>query len=112
MQDGVVPTPEAKISFVTLAYLAKGGDGWFPLAQGQLEVQPAILSGTPITEQASLIAYLQAQQGAKQWQDGARYVDPDPRSPESFHRIRELNNEVSLSGPSIPQSCRPKTPAQ
>jgi 2',3'-cyclic-nucleotide 2'-phosphodiesterase (5'-nucleotidase family) len=95
IRDGEVLTPDAPITFATLSFLAEGGDGYFPGQVSSLQATPLVKTRegkkVPITEQAAVRHYLQAQQNGKQWKAGKRYADPKPGTPESFTRIRRLN---------------------
>ncbi|MDP2344703.1 MAG: 5'-nucleotidase C-terminal domain-containing protein [Deltaproteobacteria bacterium] len=51
VDDGALPTPDARVSVATIDYLAHGGDGWFP----GVAVKTA---PTTLTEQSSFIALL------------------------------------------------------
>ncbi len=83
---GVTVTPSKKISFVTLQYMAKGGDGAFPAASDKVE---AMAIGA--TEQSSLDGFLAAEIAAGSWSDGAAYVGPNPADPSSFKRVKALD---------------------
>ncbi|MFZ9886541.1 MAG: bifunctional metallophosphatase/5'-nucleotidase [Myxococcota bacterium] len=96
VKDGITRTPDAKITFVTLGFLARGGDGWFPGSQSELNVQPLVVDGQPIREQRNLQDYVESMVRAGTWQGGTEWPDPVPSKPESFTRIRELSDDVTL----------------
>lgn len=103
--DGRVRTPEATITYATLDYLAKGGDGWFPGKPPK--ATPVVVAGQPATEQSALRAYVEAQEQAGAWKGGASYVDPIPGEPTTFPRIREVNVEPGTI--ETPTGCAPAT---
>jgi 5'-nucleotidase len=81
--DGKILDPEAQITFVTLDYLARGGDGWFPGTAAKL--QPKLLD---TSEVASFTAFLEDLEARGAWKEGAGWPDPDPAAPDTFGRIR------------------------
>lgn len=83
VENGVIQQPDAKISFATLDYLARGGDGWFPGSARALSIHPV-----GIREQKALLGYLKYLQRQGTWKGGAAYLDPIPEMPETFERIR------------------------
>ena len=90
VEDGELVTPDAKISYATLGYLAKGGDGWFPGEALPAERPEIQRSGTPVLEQEALLTFITDLETAGEWNEGQRYVDPQKGIPASFSRIREL----------------------
>ncbi len=90
VSGGRLPTPDARITFATLDYLARGGDGYFPSTASLLEPIPLLDGGAPITEQSALRSYLAHLVGEGQWLAGRSYVDPAEGHPDSFTRIRAL----------------------
>jgi 2',3'-cyclic-nucleotide 2'-phosphodiesterase (5'-nucleotidase family) len=82
VRDGRLVTPDARVTFATLDYLARGGDGWFPGAASELEVTPL-----PATEVGAARALLEALEAEGRWRGGAGYPDPDPARPETFRRL-------------------------
>lgn len=85
VEEGRLLRPKAELTFVTIGYLAKGGDGWFPPSPLQATVTPIDAS-----EQRALREYVLARVADGSWADGAEYVDPVPGNPQSFTRILEL----------------------
>ncbi len=83
--DGRLLRPRAELTFVTIGYLAKGGDGWFPPGPLKATVTPFDAS-----EQRALREYVLARIADGTWGDGAEYVDPIPARPETFTRILAL----------------------
>lgn len=69
VEHGAVVDPEATITFVTLSYLARGGDGWFEGHLDALQIAPL-----GITEQQALAGFLAAQAEAGTWDEGRRYA--------------------------------------
>ena len=53
VDEGALPTPDARVTIATIDYLAQGGDGWFPGAVTTAKTTP-----TTSTEQTSFIALL------------------------------------------------------
>ena len=51
VDNGALPTPDARVAVATIDYLANGGDGWFP--EGALTAAP-----TTSTEQSAFVALL------------------------------------------------------
>ncbi len=84
VRDGELANPDARISFVTLSFLAKGGDGYF--AHLVVEVDPIEgAKGEKLREQEAFRLYI-----ADRTPDADVYPDPDPSRPETFQRIRPL----------------------
>lgn len=83
VRRGEIPTPDAPVTFATLEYLARGGDGYFPLVPGELEIVP-ILDEGPVREQDAFLEFLRS----PLWGMGEGYPDPAPGRRESFARIR------------------------
>jgi alkaline phosphatase len=98
VRDGKLLTPKARISFATLGFLARGGDGWFPASTAGLKVTPVKRDGGDATEQRSFTSFVLALDKDSQWQDGAGYVDPVPGQADSFTRIREVDVKVTPEG--------------
>lgn len=71
VRDGELLHPDAPITFATLEYLARGGDGYFPQGLGEIDVQTR-LGGKKIREQDAFIEFL----SSPAWEEGATYVDP------------------------------------
>lgn len=97
VDEGVVKTPGAKISFATLSFLAKGGDGWFPAATRKAVTKPVKHKDGEVTEQWALRNFIEAQLLADTWNDGAAYVDPTPSDAATFTRIRAVDAPVKPS---------------
>ena len=74
VENGAVVDPDATIVFVTLSYLARGGDGWFEGHADSLEVTPL-----GITEQDALAGFLAAQIEGGTWDEGRRYATAGTR---------------------------------
>ena len=94
VEDGELVTPDARISYATLGYLAKGGDGWFPGSALPGERPEIQRSGTPVLEQEALRTFITDLEAAGDWNQGQRYIDPQKGIPASFSRIRELTGVV------------------
>lgn len=90
VRDGRLLTPDASISFATLDYLARGGDGWFPSIAPIVPAIPVADGGAPMSEQRALRAFLQHLVETGTWHEGIAYADPAPDEPASFTRIRAL----------------------
>lgn len=75
VEDGRLLEPDRPITFATLDYLVRGGDGWFPGAIESLQ-----LEGLGIGEQAALAAYLRDRIEAGAWEDGRAYAEIAPAS--------------------------------
>ncbi|HWV38611.1 MAG TPA: 5'-nucleotidase C-terminal domain-containing protein [Vulgatibacter sp.] len=90
VREGRLVTPDAEISFATLDYLARGGDGYFPTVAPIDDAVPVVDGGEPMSEQRALRAYLRHLVESGAWGEGLAYADPAPDDPESFTRIREL----------------------
>src|SRR5690606_20405069 len=99
VEDGRVPTPSARVDFVTLGFLAKGGDGWFPGRVKGLDAKPLVREGGDVTEQWSLRAFVEELDRAGAWERGEAWPDPVPGRPETCTRIREIDVEVGASAP-------------
>lgn len=82
---GVTVTPSQSISFVTLKYMANGGDGAFPAASDKVK---AVAIGA--TEQSSLVGFLADEIAAGTWKDGANYQHPFPADPSTFKRVKAV----------------------
>jgi 2',3'-cyclic-nucleotide 2'-phosphodiesterase (5'-nucleotidase family) len=89
VKDGALITPDAKVTFTTLGYLAKGGDGWFPSGDKGLVIKPLDSS-----ERRSLYAFVEEHEKRGTWKDGAAYPDPVPGQPTTFTRVREVEQTV------------------
>ncbi|AKU91212.1 bifunctional metallophosphatase/5'-nucleotidase [Vulgatibacter incomptus] len=87
VRDGILLDPDATISFATLDYLARGGDGWFPTTAESLAIRTV---PAQLREQHALRAFLLHLDEAGEWEGGKSYADPDPARPETFGRIRPL----------------------
>ncbi len=98
VREGKLLTPDAPIAVATLAYLAGGGDGYFP--SGKPDVRA--LGETPPTEQSSVRDFVTAEAAADQWHDGARYAPVDPAQPT------RLRPHGTAAAP--PPACAPATP--
>lgn len=72
--DGQVIDPDAEIVFATVAFLAAGGDGWFPGATDRIEVLPLELG-----EQRAFEGYVLALVREGRWGEGAAYRAPAGR---------------------------------
>lgn len=94
VEEGRLLTPDAKVDIVTLSFLAKGGDGWFPGRAGALET--ALLEGDdgPVTEQRSFRAFVEHLVREGTWDDGRAWPDPVTGQAETFTRIREVDEAV------------------
>jgi len=90
VREGRLVTPDAAITFATLDYLARGGDGYFPSVAPIASAQTVLDGDEAMSEQRALRAYLRHLVGSGTWREGLAYADPAPGSPESFTRIREL----------------------
>ena len=75
--------PDRPITLVTLRYLAKGGNAYFPGLLDQIERRP--IEG--LSELTALRPYLRELRERAEWKDGSRYADPRPGEPGSFTRI-------------------------
>lgn len=74
VEGGRVVTPDARVQAVTLDYLAKGGDGWFPLTDTR--ARPLLdSSGAGVTEQRAFTEYVAALSREGTWDDGRRYPE-------------------------------------
>jgi 5'-nucleotidase/UDP-sugar diphosphatase len=82
VRDGRILAPEAEVTFATLDYLARGGDGWFPGSAAGLRV--AILDATEV---AAALGYLEHLAATGRWNGGAGYPDPDPADVDTFTRL-------------------------
>lgn len=90
VERGRLLTPNAKVELVTLSFLAKGGDGWFPGRAGTLETAVLVGDDGPVTEQRSFRAYIEHLVRTGAWDDGRAWPDPVEGQPETFTRIREV----------------------
>ncbi len=72
VEAGRVLEPERPISFATLSYLARGGDGWFPGAADAIEIRPL-----GVHEQQALADFLADRAASGSWNEGAAYADFD-----------------------------------
>ena len=99
--DGKLATPQATITFATLDYLAKGGDGWFPSGP-PTRTTPVVRSGAPATEQSVVRDYVLRLERDGLWRGGDAYVDPAPGVPSTFTRIRET---AVTRTDDIPKGC-------
>ena len=82
VRDGRLVTPDAKVTFATLDYLARGGDGWFPGSAPGLEVVP--LEATEVNAARAFLEHLEAE---GRWEKGEGYPDPEPGRPGTFTRL-------------------------
>lgn len=96
VEDGRLPTPKARIDVVTLGFLAKGGDGWFPGRAKSLESVKLTREGGEVTEQWTFRAFIEELERKGEWQGGVAWPDPVVTRPETFTRIRELDQSVVL----------------
>lgn len=80
VRDGRVLEPDRPITFVTLEYLARGGDGYFPRGLGDIQVTP--LEG--VREMDAFIEFL----ASPRWQEGNGYIHPPTEPPK---RIRAMS---------------------
>ncbi|HEY0838755.1 MAG TPA: 5'-nucleotidase, partial [Vulgatibacter sp.] len=90
VRDGALLTPAATITFATLDYLARGGDGWFPTVAPIAGAKPVADGAGVMSEQSALRAYLGHLVASGTWREGLAYVDPAPDRPDTFTRIRPL----------------------
>lgn len=90
VEEGRILDPDEPISFITLDYLARGGDGWFPGSASSLVLEPVADGGREIREQESLRRFLLHLEEGDLWARGHAYPDPIPGKPETFKRIRAL----------------------
>lgn len=71
VREGRLLDPDAEVLIVTLEYLTRGGDGYFPPNVAKFSaVSP--LGGTTLGERQALVDFLQSDV----WRDGAAYPDP------------------------------------
>lgn len=98
VKDGALVTPDAEITFATLSFLAKGGDGWFPGSKGELVVAELKDGERALTEQSVLRDFIEHLEAKGEWQGAKGYPDPVPGRAETFTRIRELDVEVAPMG--------------
>lgn len=100
VENGIVPTPDATISVVTLDYLARGGDGWFPLVS---PTSRAIVDGSalPLTEQRAFIDYISALAREGTWDDGRAYREI---APNTGQRIVALHDSAGAPT-TLPAGC-------
>jgi len=74
VENGRVLNPDARVQIVTLDYLSKGGDGWFPLTDTR--ARPLTdAAGAPLTEQRAFTEYVGALSREGTWDDGRRYPE-------------------------------------
>jgi 2',3'-cyclic-nucleotide 2'-phosphodiesterase (5'-nucleotidase family) len=95
--DGKVLTPKEKIEFVTLNYLTRGGDGYFPTKTRKLKVSKVTNNGNPVGEQASVTEFILDSIAQGNWNNAANYGERDPRKPDSFRRIYAVSDVVTLT---------------
>ncbi|MCP4498986.1 MAG: hypothetical protein GY822_03340 [Deltaproteobacteria bacterium] len=86
VEKGVTQAPQKRIRFTTLAYLAKGGDSYFPANVDDVRIVRKLAA----TEQSSFTDFILHLEKAGVWQGGIRYVDPVPGRRDTFHRIVDL----------------------
>lgn len=87
VKDGAVLTPDAKITWATLEYLANGGDGWFPAQK----VAAKPVDG--MTEQSSLRAFIDNEVHHTRWSSARRYIDGENK------RITAVSTKVDPPPP-------------
>lgn len=95
--DGKLLTPDEKISFATLEYLAKGGDGYFPTRERSIQTHLVKKDNLPIGEQTALMDFIQHEVAEGRWENGKAYPRRDPARPETFRRIHAVKDPVLLS---------------
>ncbi len=103
VEDGRLPTPDAKVDFVTLSFLAEGGDGWFPGRTDALESVTLAREGGDVTEQWTLRAFIENLMKQRRWNGGVRWRDPVVGQPDTFTRIKQLDVVIEAGG----DACRP-----
>jgi 2',3'-cyclic-nucleotide 2'-phosphodiesterase (5'-nucleotidase family) len=98
VEEGVLRAPKKRVRFATIAFLAGGGDGWFPAAEDTLKVLPVKDGDTAVTEQTAFVALVEELSKADRWKGGAGYPDPQPGQAHTFTRVREVFDEVAPAG--------------
>jgi len=101
VENGIVRTPNARISVVTLDYLARGGDGWFPLTQAKPRAV-VDAAGVSVTEQRAFVDYVAALSREGTWDDGRAYAESKIAAQPRTIALRD----AALDPANLPPTCQ------
>jgi len=102
VENGATVQPDAKVRFTTLAYLAKGGDSYFPAGTDAVTE----LATTPATEQSSFVDFILSLDKDGKWNGGAAYTDPTPGNAATFKRIVDVGEVGAKANDNADAACR------
>lgn len=89
VREGRLLTPDQPVRIAIPDYLARGGDGYFPV--GGDEVEGVYTPDGPLTEQGSLRWFLEQATREGSWRGGAAYRVPIKGEPRTYTRIRAVD---------------------